>query len=335
MLPDGVNSFINPSTIVQPTVDQWNFAIQRQLPGGFVAEAAYVGNKGTHNGGNYDFNTATVVGFGTLTLNQRKPFYPKFGWSQPFRYNGSNGSSMYDGLQIKGEKRFSRGLALISHYTWGRAFTYTGTYFSVDAKQAYGPSGSQHEHVVVVAPIWELPFGKGRRYLSNNRAADLVFGGWQMNTIYTWMTGLPFTPSYRDCNSDRDTGPCKPNVVGNPYASDPSQFGWFNISPVPLTANGMIGGPWQRSDRGTFGSIGMNRLRGLRFSQWDWSMFKKFTLTERFSLQFRVEAYNLANKVNLGQPSASVDTPGTAGRIFATPNAAVPRQLQVGGRLSF
>jgi hypothetical protein len=97
----------------------------------------------------------------------------------------------------------------------------------------------------------------------------------------------------------------------------------------------MIGGPWQRPDRGTFGSIGMNRLRGPRFSQWDWSMFKKFTLTERFSLQFRVEAYNLANKVNLGQPNASVDTPGTAGRIFATPNAAVPRQLQVGGRLSF
>jgi len=243
---------------------------------------------------------------------------------------------MYDGLQVKAEKRFSGGFSLLSHYTWGRAFTYTGTYFSVDAREAYGPSVQQREHVFLVAPIWALPIGKGHRFLSNvNRMVDAVIGGWQMNSIYTRMSGLPFTPSYRDCNADRDTGPCKPDVVGSPYASDPSQFGWFNIASAPLTANGMVNGPWRRPERGTFGSIGNNRLRGPRFSSWDWSMFKSFMLTEGVKLQFRAEAYNFANHTNLGQPNASVDGPGVAGRIFATAAAYVPRQWQMGLRLSF
>ena len=81
-------------------------------------EAAYIGNKGTHVfagfGGDYDFNQATVEGFGTLTTNQRKPYFQKFGWSQNFRYYGSDADSHYHGLQLKAEKRFSRGYSLMS-----------------------------------------------------------------------------------------------------------------------------------------------------------------------------------------------------------------------------
>lgn len=335
LLPNGINANIMLKKIIQPTVDQWNVTIQRQLPGGFVVEAAYVGNSGRHNGGNYDCNTATIVGYGTLTTNQRKPYYQKYGWTQTLKCNANALSTFYDGLQWKVEKRFSHGLALLGHYTWGRAFSYVGTYFSVDPKLAYGPLAAQHQQVYVFAPMWELPIGKGKQFLSNSRVGDLVLGGWQMNSIYTWMSGLPFTPTYQNASADVDTGPTKPNVVGNPYASDPSQFGWFNTSPVLLTANGQVGGPWQRPERGTFGSIGLNRLFGPRLAQWDWSMFKKFALKERYSLQFRVEAYNLANHTNLGQPTTSVDAPGTAGRIFATSAYYVPRQLQLGLRLGF
>ena len=335
ILPNGINANILLNKIVQPTVDQWNVAIQQQLPGGLVAEVAYVGNSGRHNGGNYDCNTATIVGYGTLTLNQRKPYYQEFGWTQTLKCNANTLSTFYDGLQAKVEKRFSHNLALLAHYTWGRAFSSVGTYFSVDPKLAYGPLAAQHQQEYVLAPMWEVPVGKGQHFLSNSRVGDLVLGGWQMNGIYTWMTGLPFTPTYQNASADVDTGPTKPNVVGNPYASNPSQYGWFNTSPVVLTANGQVGGPWQRPQPGTFGTIGLNRLFGPRFAQLDWSMFKKFTLTERFNLQFRVEAYNLANHTNLGQPTASVDSPGTAGRIFATSAYYVPRQLQLGLRLGF
>ena len=97
ILPNGVTAFILPETLRLPTSDQWNVTIQHQLPGDISVEAAYVGTKGTHvfagNGGDYDFNQATVQGFGTLTLNQRKPFFNKFGWSQNFRYYGSDASN--------------------------------------------------------------------------------------------------------------------------------------------------------------------------------------------------------------------------------------------------
>lgn len=344
MLPNGVTPKILLKKWIQPTVDQWNLSIQRQLPGDFVAEVAYVGNRGRHGGGAYDNNTATIVGFGTLTLNQRKPFYQKYGWTQALSYNGNSLPTYYEGLQSKVEKRFSHGLALLGHYTWGRAFSYVGAYFTVDPKLAYGPLITQHQQEYVFAPMWEVPIGKGHRFLANSRAGDLVLGGWQMNGIYTWMSGLPFTPSYQNCNSDRDTGPCKPDLVGNPYASNPSQFGWFKTSPVLLTANGQIGGPWARPQRGTFGNIGMNRLFGPSFSQLDGSMFKKFTFKERYNVQLRIEVYNLLNHTNLGQPyaapgsaagTASVDAPGTAGRIFATSTYYTPRQLQVGLRLGF
>src|SRR5215813_2058599 len=94
LLPNGVTAFILPETLRLPTSDQWNVTVQRQLRGDIAVEAAYVGTKGTHvfagNGGDYDFNQATVQGFGTLSLNQRKPFFQKFGWSQNFRYYGSD-----------------------------------------------------------------------------------------------------------------------------------------------------------------------------------------------------------------------------------------------------
>ena len=94
MLPNGVTAFILPKKLRLPTNDAWNLTIQHQLRDDLAVEAAYIGNKGTHVfagfGGDYDFNQATIEGFGTLTTNQRKPFFQKFGWSQNFRYYGSD-----------------------------------------------------------------------------------------------------------------------------------------------------------------------------------------------------------------------------------------------------
>ena len=124
LLPNGVTAFILPKKLRLPTNDAWNFTIQHQLPGDMSVEAAYIGNKGTHvfagNGGDYDFNQARIEGFGTLTTNQRKPFFQKFGWSQNFRYYGSDASNNYHALQLKAEKRFSRGYSLLGHYTFSR-----------------------------------------------------------------------------------------------------------------------------------------------------------------------------------------------------------------------
>jgi hypothetical protein len=102
-----------------------------------------------------------------------------------------------------------------------------------------------------------------------------------------------------------------------------------------LTANGQVSGPWQRPAPGTFGNVGRNSLRGPRFSQTDFSAFKEFQLREAMKLQLRCEGFNFFNHTNLGQPTACVDCPGTAGRIFATAAAYMPRTWQMALRLEF
>jgi hypothetical protein len=310
-------------------------------------EAAYIGTKGTNVfagfGGDYDFNQATIEGFGTLTTNERKPFFNRFGWSQNFRYYGSDASNSYHAMQLKAEKRFSRGYSLLGHYTWSRALNYTNTYYNIDKDLAYGPNDNHRNHVFGLNGIWELPFGNGRRYLNDaGGALGLIVGGWQVNSVFTWQSGLPFTPSYRDCNADRDTGWCRPDLVGEWKPDRQTAEAWFVTTPLgpdgrvtPLTSNGQTLGPWRRPQRGAFGNVGRNRLLGPSFSQWDLSLFKSFALSERVRAQFRAESFNLANTVNLANPNSCVDCPGTAGRITNIFQLAVMRQWQLGFRLEF
>jgi hypothetical protein len=344
-----------------PTTDSWNVTLQRQLPADIAAEIAYVGSKGTHVfagfGGDYDFNQASVEGFltpdlrRTTTTNSRKPFFNKFGWSQNFRYYGSDASNNFHSMQLKAEKRFSKGYSLLSHYTWSRAFNYTNTYYNIDAREAYGPNDNHRSHVFTLAGVWELPFGKGRKYLSGiGKAADLVIGGWQLNTIYSWQSGLPFTPTYLDCASDRDTGWCRPDLVGDWKPADQDRNQWFITASAPLQVGpsvnpndplviakqpGPANGPWRRPATGQFGNAGRNRLLGPSFQQWDMSLLKTFNITERFKAQFRAEAFNAPNHVNLANPNPCVDCPGTAGRITNIFQLATMRQWQFGLRLSF
>ena len=339
-LPNGVTAFVITNPVRFPTVDSWNVTIQRQFGQGMSAEIGYVGTKGTHvfagTGGDYDPNQADINGFGTLSTNQRKPFFNKFGWSQNLRYYGSDASNNYHSVQAKFDKRFASGLSLMTHFTFSKNIDYDGTYYPRDAKLARGVSNNNRPIVAFLAVVYEIPFGKGRRHMTNSsKAVEALFGGWQANGTYNWMAGQPFTPSYRDCNADRDTGWCRPNAVGDYSVDSPSQFGWFKTTSAPLTANLLTDGAWQRPARGTFGTVGRNEIFGPSFQQLDMSFFKTFAITERQSLQFRAESYNFTNHTNLANPNGCVDCPGVAGRIFGAFASYVPRQWQLGLRYSF
>lgn len=340
ILPNGVTAFVISNPIRFPTVDAWNFTIQRQLNATSSMEIAYVGTKGTHvfagTGGDYDPNQPDINGFGTLTTNQRKPFYNLYGWTQNLRYFGSDASNNYHSMQLRFDKRFSSGMNVMSHYTWSKNIDYDATYYPRDAKLARGVSSNNRAHVFFLASLYEVPVGKGRRFLGNSsKIVDTLIGGWQANGSWSWMAGQPFTPSYRDCNSDRDTGWCRPNIVGDISVSDPSQFGWFKTTSGPLTANGQTDGPWQRPQRGQFGTIGRNTIVGPAFGQLDMSFFKAFQIKEKQTIQFRAEAFNFSNHTNLANPNACVDCPGQAGRIFGTFAGYIPRQWQMALRYSF
>lgn len=331
--------FVVKPQITLPAIDSWNLTIQRQLSNTSSLEIAYIGTIGTHvfaGGSDYDPNQPRIDGFGFTSTNARKPFFQRYGWSQNLRYFGSDATSRYHALQVKFEKRLSSGLNVMSHFTYSKNIDYTNVYYNQDAALARGISQNSRPKAFVFTANYNLPFGKGQKFGNNlAKPLDLMLGGWQMNGVMNWFSGLGFTPTYQNCGADQDVGVCRPDAVGNVFASDPTQYGWFNTASAVLASNGATSGPWQRPQRGKLGTVGRNRLIGPAFQQIDFSLFKTFSLTEKYRVQFRAESFNLANRTNLAAPNTCVDCPGVAGRIFNTYVTYVPRTVQFALRLDF
>jgi hypothetical protein len=357
MLPNGVAPNVLPltsdNTMRLPVVDAWNITLEHQLTPATVVSIGYVGNKGYHTtpgGTNYNVNQPSIVGFGTLTTNQRRLFYQKFGWTQSIKYFSDDASVKFHSLQVRGEHRFSSGVQFQGNFTWASAFDFSNTYFFWNHDIDYGREDIVRRFVFNFNGLYELPFGKGRRFLNSaSRLADALVGGWQISGLGTWESGMPFTPSYVNCGSDVDTGPCRPNLAGDASVPDPSASEWFKTAPAGtndpgctgtatptrlLNANGCARGPWSRPARGTFGNVARNSFFGPHLFNVDASLSKRFSITERLNGQFRAELFNAFNHVNLGQPNAQVDSP-TAGQVFAIANLAQMRKWQLGVRLQF
>jgi hypothetical protein len=156
-------------------------------------------------------------------------------------------------------------------------------------------------------------------------------GGWQFNTNTTVQSGLPFNVGYRDAGADRDVGPGRPDLIGDPDGPG-TRDQWFNTTPI-----GSSGSAFGRPAPGTFGNLERNALRGPGYWQVDASFFKNFALPRGHELSARIEAVNLFNHVNLGLPDATIGVPGNpntnAGRINST--AGPQRFFQFGIRYVF
>jgi len=331
-LPDGVLASARPFKMRLPTLDAWNVTVQHRLARNTFVEAAYVGNKGTHvfPGLGVNYNANQPVSLLGVPNALRRPFFSRFGWTQDVNYLGNDADNRYNALQAKFETRFS-GLNILSHYTLSSARDNDGDYFIHDRSLGRGPADQDRKHVFVFSEVWELPFGRGKRFLGNSsRAVDLLFGGWQLNTITTWMSGLPFTPTVSfGANCSVNAGPCRPDRVGDPDLDHRNRDSWFGVGIG-------LGTPWAKAAAGKHGNAGRNSLRGPSFFQTDLSIFKNFRITEGTRLTFRAEGFNIVNKVNLGQPDSCVDcNPATAGKIFNLAGGAQMRQFQFGVRVSF
>ncbi|HKF59027.1 MAG TPA: hypothetical protein VKJ45_26535, partial [Blastocatellia bacterium] len=312
-LPDGVTPRIVNFKQTLPTVDAWNVTVQHQFTETISAEAAYVGNKGTHVfcGNNPDCtgNEASLAGFPNVPFNNRRFFFNRFGWTQDVLLYGQGGDDHYNALQLKFTKRFSSSYSILAHYTFQRASNYDRDYFAIDRSINYGPADFDRTHTFVLSQVAELPFGKGRRFLGGvSRLGDYLIGGWQFNSNTTIESGLPFNVSF-DSSGISDTGPNRPDIVGDPKTGgsiarffDPTVF--------------------KKPAVGTFGNLKRNALRGPNYWRTDASLFKKFRFTETKELEFRIESVNLFNHVNLDQPDSFIGDPahpqGHAGVISNT-----------------
>ncbi len=358
-----------PDKLVVPSIDAWNVTVQRQLTSKTSIDVAYVANHGSHvfkgNGPSYNNNQATIagcagVGCSTgLTFAERSPYNTAFVTpytdasgvttdvvccgGNGFDYRGNDGVNSYKALQIKVDHRASGGLTLNGSYTYSRAIDQGGNdgVYQPDLRQFTGREDYNRDSVLILTSIYELPFGRGKKFLGNtSRAADLLLGGWQWNATMVIGSGLPFTPNYSECNSDRDTGPCRPNKIGGFHTGS----GGFNnqtrqvvfFTPVaPLLNNGDTSGAFSRPDIGAFGNIKRNSFSGPGEFLSDMSIFKNFTITERVKAQFQAEFFNVFNHPVYANPNGCIDCSNGGGLITGLEANSLMRQLQFGVRVTF
>jgi outer membrane receptor protein involved in Fe transport len=326
-LPDGlqVYYFFNPPSSYRiPMVEFWNLTVQHEFSSTLSFEAAYVGNVGRHLYVNPNINQAVP---GPGTFDSRRLYFQRFGLEQALFETCNCDNSSYHGVQLKLQKRVTRGLDFLATYAYAKALDNTeyGSVYdnNLNWRADHGPANFDHTHNLTVANVWELPFGRTRHWGSQiSRPLDLLLGGWVLNGISTFYSGMPYTVHVSNTSSvNADFNSVRPDQIGDPHVRHPNATLWYN--PAAFTAPLA---PFRDGD------VHRNSLRGPREALVNLALAKTFTVAEGKSLEFRWENFNALNHPNLGLPANIVDQSG-AGQITLT---QVPmRQMQFGLHFRF
>jgi outer membrane receptor protein involved in Fe transport len=351
-LPNGVFARALPTKQRPPGVDAFNVTVQRQLSDVISVEVGYVGNRGHHafigDGPDVGVNEPTLEGFGTLSRDERRPFFAglfpttvggyggAFGWTQGISYFCNCGKNSYDSLQTRFIRRFKDGYSYQMNYTWQKAEQDGGGYFFYDPAVEHGLADWDRTHTFNLILVYELPFGQDKKWGTNwSPLANGFLGGWQFNATQTFQSGTPFNVNYAGASADRDVGPNRPNVSGD-ITVNGGRDNYFDTTPI-----GASGSPYSRPAVGTFGNLERNALRGPGYRRTDASLFKHIRVGGNRDLELRVEVVNLFNNVNLRNPDSEIGSPGNdrpnAGRINGTAydNADLQRNLQFAVKFQF
>jgi len=351
-LPPGIYPTSRPDRMRIPEVDGWNLTVQQQLSATTSFSLAYVGNKSTHSipnstWGGINWNDYTIAGFAEgLSQCQRSVFFAKWGTCGPsyIGYYANEANAHYNSLQAVFEKRFSRGLQMNASYVWSDTLGVgNGTYFQINPHAEWGHFDFNRTNDFKLFGNYTFPFGRGQQFGSGLPGwANEAIGGLALNANLHLASGLPFTPSYGECGSDRDNGPCVPNLLHSQSLSASSlnvatHSATYFVPVAPLAANGQISGPYQRPQVEQFGDIRYNAFWGPGLFTTDLALSKMFNLYESLSLKLEVQAQNAFNHANLGNPSNTcIDCSGN-GQINDIQGGtyAGMRQLQFVARFSF
>jgi hypothetical protein len=366
-----------------PAVEEWNFAVEQQLDRNTSLRVAYVGSFGYHQLVSIDPNSipaqicqnaAGCTAGGTTSAGAPVPGTPAGGLGplqshvaqgaqyipvgtrpSPFVSAGffwySEGNSSYNALQIDLNHRITQGFQIRANYTFSKNLDENSALTIAqaanqpqmvmdrnDLKRDWGPSALNVRHQASFSAHYDLPFGKGQRWMSNaSTNVNKVIGGWQLNEITTLLSGFPFTPQIGlNRSGDGDTrNPDRPSLnpafTGPVVTGNPNQ--WFNPNAFIAPAYG------------TFGNVGRGTYTGPGLAEVDLSVLKNIAVSERVTLQFRAEFFNLMNHINYASPNQTVftNTGSTTSPVYSlSPTAGLitglatnPRQIQFGLKLMF
>ncbi|HSS98005.1 MAG TPA: hypothetical protein VLK33_13285, partial [Terriglobales bacterium] len=311
-----------PGNSRNPYLQAWNLGVQRELGAGVVLDVAYVGNHDTKLWSRALPNQPRP---GPGDINARRP-YTNVG---RISSDQSVGSSLYDGLQVRGDKRFSNGLSLITSYTWAKTIT-DSQRSSTSAPDLQdnnnraanrGLWNADTRHRFTLSGVYELPLGKGKKLLGNvNGIANKMISGWEVAGIGSFQTGQPLTVTLSFDNPNVGEGAKLPNLLRNPNHGPKTVDQFFDTTAFEL--------PPQY----TFGNEGISAVTGPGLRNVDVSLIKNTSIGERMNVQFRAEAFNVGNHLIMAAPSTTFGTPNF-GKVTST--RLDDRELQFALRITF
>ncbi len=309
-VPNGVNVLTLGDSFRRPYIQSWNLVLEKSLGWGFTASAGYIATRTVGQSGQINMN-AGLVGGGTAS----QPLNKLFGRVASTNLQNGMANSHYDSLQTTLKRRFSNGLQLQANYTWSKGIGLAGLGSDNDGALAIndpnfralnrGVLGINIPQNFQFTGVWELPFGKGKAWASENRFASALAGGWQLSWLYGAFTGYPFSvaASGTSLNAPGNTqraDQVKAEVqklggigTGTPYY-DPTAF-----RPVEFDLANSV----------RFGTVGFNTLTSPGTANLDLGLFREFRLTEAVKLQFRVEAFNATNTPHFAAPGTNASSP--------------------------
>jgi carboxypeptidase family protein len=331
-----------------PYVEQVSFGPQWEISQSTVLDVSYVGNFGRKENRLRNANQGLVTGFVNGAPVTLFPYanlstnVNTLGGSHAFlELATDDGNTNYNGLLVSLKKRYSKGLTFGISYTFSKNFSdfvdnLTGGSTPADAynyslERSYSPFDVTHRFVANA--LYSLPIGKGGAILNNDSVASRMIGGWQVNSVVTVQSGLPFSVAAPDNSATGGSHASRANCIGNPFAgatTDPSQL-------AGATAPGFFLNPAAFSVpvNGTFGSCAPRNFHGPGIENVDLSIFKAFSITEHKKVEFRSEFFNTFNHVNFGNPSANVAPASIAsfGKLLTT--VGDPREIQFALKVYF
>jgi hypothetical protein len=313
-------------------IESFNLTLQRELGAGFVLQTGYVGTRSVRQALTYfEANAGLVPGAG---VNGR-PYYQQFGVTSSRQFFIPMAMNRYDAWQTTLNKRYGSGLFLTTSYTWSKALginagnSDSGLRFYVPSEYSKNKAVSDFDrtHSFVAAASYELPFGKRKPYVSDGVGAAIL-GGWQLNPLLTWYSGIPFFVAADGSSL---------NAPQNQQVADQVNGNVTKLGGVGTGTPFYDTSAFRAVSDVRFGNMGLNALRGPWLFNANLGLFRKFTLTERMDLQFRAEALNVTNTPALANPNNNVSTPSNFMAITSTNanSTSAQRTIRFGLRLAF
>lgn len=316
----GIGEAVDPR-LKPARTHEWNMTVQTALPWKSALTLSYVGTKVDRDVIFMPYNAASIGPHKDLQADRPNPLISDVQRMENFSRN------WYNAVQAKAERRFAQGVSFTFAYSFsrsmGEASESSGEYSSLIPYSPTwynrGRTEFDFRHIEFATVVWELPFGKGRRYFSSaNRVADLLFGGWDFNFTQQYRSGAPLSIDGGYSNLGNGWG-TRADIVGSPGVSNPSPSKWFNTAAFAQPA------------LYTFGSSSLGIVEGPGFTQFNTVLSKRFRVAERKDLQLRWEAFNVLNHVNYNNPSTDLSS-GVFGKITS---AGTARYMQLALKFNF